>query len=307
MRSTTIISNTRRFDKEESELKVKYLINVVSMMHVGSQKQRFPGCIFASPQELIGEALEIGYNGVQAIPVRGIDGEEEGVLLYEDAWNAVDSLWSGLRHHTGSEGMPACLNDWVVSPRQAECARVSARFAERGIPKVVHHFGKPDEILEINSGINMPIKDIRQKCFDLRMTVCIDSLHLDEYIADRIRRGEYAQKSFLTSSWSEAVHDIVQTLGDLITVIHVHYKAKPTTEVHEGTVYTSLITEIVLRRFPPEGEVTLVAEYNPGIANLLRHGKIRIMAEKALEDMRRAVKDALSDRDLNGADLREST
>lgn len=283
-------------------MRVKYLINAVSLMHIGSQSQKFPGCIFASPQGLIDEALEIGYDGVQIIPMRGATGNEEGVLLYEDAWNATDNFWSALWHHTGSEGMPATLNDWVVSPNSDECAAISSSLASREIPKVVHHFGKEGDILEIHAGLDMTVAEIKQRCLETGMTVCIDTLHLNQYIESRIQRGEYQQKVIVRSRWNEAIEDIIRTLHDLIRVIHVHYEANPKTETHKGTMFTYLIIKIILEQFSPEEEIALVAEYNPGKANLLQPKKVKAMAVQALQDMRKAVSDALFERKWRGAE-----
>lgn len=285
-------------------MKIKYAINIVSLMKLGRQNQGFPGRFFTSPQELIKEALEIGYDGVQAIPTRGMTGNETGVLLCEDAWNAVDSLWAALRHHTGSEGMPATLNDWVVSPAQVECNTISTKFAGRNIPKVVHQFGNAGEILEINSRIIMPLSDIKQKCLDLGMSVCIDTLHLDEYIKTRLQLGEYSKQYWLDVPWCDALDEIAKTLGNLVTVIHIHSSKRPVESFNEswqgGLMF--LIAETFLQRKSTSDEVTLVAEYNPGKANLLRPQQISMMAKRALVDMQKVVLDAMYQRRLTGAE-----
>ena len=266
-------------------------------MRLGKQNQRFPGCFFSSPQDLIHEALQMGYDGVQAIPTRGMSGDEDSVLLYEDAWNAIDTLWAGLRHQPGSEDMPATLNDWVVSPNQAECASISAKFAGRNIPKVVHNFGHAGEILEINSRIDMPLPDIKQKCLDLGMSICIDTLHFQEYLESRFELGEYPEKFKVSAIVQGTVMEkATQLLGDLVTVIHVHSNKTPTEwYCGEGSwlgVPTADIAREFLMRQSPDHEVILVAEYNPGKRNLLYPEKISAMAKQALSDMKRLVDDA---------------
>lgn len=266
-------------------MKATFVVNIVSLTHLGFQWQGFPGCCFALPQQLIEDALKIGYAGVQALPIRGLTGEEDRILLYEDAWNAVPSLLHGLRHKTGASGMPSCINDWVVSPHPEHCREVSERLEKRVIIKVSHQFDFcKRHLVEVHPGLDMTPEQIVARCEKTGQRLVLDNEHLFRpYTASEIAaKPERAGKaSPLVIGTSLEVSDginidqyngIVETLWPYVEAIHFH---------PEDERFPYHILSILRRK--PKSKLIVVAEYPPILTSAK---KSRDYAKAVLEKMR---------------------
>ena len=92
-------------------MKFKLLVNLVSAMRLGVNLRTTPGVasMFVSPQRLFAEMLDLGIDGTQILPMRGMDFGEicriarqrDALLLFEDAWNAVPGFWYSIKHLRG--------------------------------------------------------------------------------------------------------------------------------------------------------------------------------------------------------------
>lgn len=272
-------------------LEIRYAVNVVSLMHIGHQPDRFPGCFFALPEVLIEEALAAGYDGVQMLPIRGSTGNEDGVLLFEDAWNAVPSLWHALRHYPGAAGLPSCINDWVVSPTPMECEQVVSAMQHRDLPQVVHQFdGRIGHLVEVHPGLDMTPEQIIEKCGQTGQRLVLDLEHLyrnyREYEVE-VKPSRAGKLSPLGTGTRAAA-----LLSPLVDVIHV----KP--------LYHSIDEFLGREFFPLDSEklpvdyvlhnssadfVTVVTEYAPTKGMLLSPRKSRDVAARMFETMHRLI------------------
>lgn len=276
-------------------------VNIASLMHLGFQPIRFPGCSFAKPQKLIDEAIEDGWDGVQMLPIRGATGQETKVLCYEDPWNAVNSLPQALLHGIGSAGLPSCINDWVVSPTPDECSIITEQFSNRRFRHIDHKFGGHPEfdIVEIHPGLDMTIPEIVQSCQGLTQKVCFDTFHIRrEYRPDEItQKPERAGKLSPIGTWTEAI----VALARYVRVIHLH----PDEDLEEFTsdnpnrsisyiIAKVLISSIMeLKRVGGQADIlTLIAEYNPGKKAILHSSTSREVSRRMLRTTKQLIRDA---------------
>lgn len=277
-----------------SWLKIKFGISVVSLMHVGLQWTKFPGCCFSSPENLIDEALIMGYNGVQMFPVHGVTGKEAAVLMFEDAWNAVPSLWHALRHRTGAGGAPSCINDWVVSPPPSGCRKIVSSFRERGITQVVHNFdGVPNHLVEVNPSLDMTPEQIVNECMKTGQRLVLDTEHLyrgyrDDEVSVKPERahqpsllGEPRYAAAILSPWVSAIH--LKPIGTSV----VDFVGLDLTLDQEEKIICDLVLNC-----PTVDKITMIAEYPPTKAMLLSPPKSRDVAKRMLEAMHQIVDSA---------------
>lgn len=278
------------YGKEGYAVIARFLINIVSLMHIGKQRTSFPGSIFASPQELIDIAKAIGYDGVQALPIRGLDGSENGILLYEDAWNAVPNLWHALRHKPGAANMPSQVQDWVVSPSPTVCFEISDRLEKRGVTKVVHQLDRnPQHIVELNKEIDLPPGEIRRLCNESGQQICLDTMHLGEY-ADA-NRDRY-EVTFTATPAMRAEAEAIRLLGPLTSTIHVH-AAEPSEFVRWQGSEKYRVLSVLGTLFNKEGTLSLVAEYPPTPRRMLSRNQTVNIASEYLSAMKAIVADAI--------------
>lgn len=266
----TTISQSPSGGNEVSEL--YFLINAVSLMRIGLQWERPPGCFFARPERLGDLAMDLGYVGVQALPIRGLQGDEDGIRLYEDAWNATTSLWQALRHRPGAAGLPSCLNDWVVSPTPKECQVICEVMEGRRIPRVIHHFDRePRHIVEVHPGLNMTPEQIATQCAETGQCLCLDTLHLSRgwLTADPSRADR------LSPLWAP---DNLKVLAPFTQVIHFHPDDTGNLYPHVG------IAKQILCHAPDVRY--MVAEYPPPRSALLSPTKSLGLATEMLGVMK---------------------
>ncbi len=235
---------------------MKFAINIVSLIRVGLQLGWFPTCCFARPQRLIDDALGLGYDGVQMLPIRGATGMEE-VLLWEKAWNAVDSLIQALTHQRGSAGMPSCINDWVVSPSSQQCREVEhLLFCRNDLTQVAHDFGsRANSLVELHPELALKPSEIVEKIQSRhRKGLVVDTYHLR-------RENRYGEANFLLvdGQWEP----VIDALAPYVKAIHIHptnldsFLARPLESVEAE----------IIRRLKQAGadfeQMIWVAEYQP--------------------------------------------
>jgi hypothetical protein len=192
-------------------LKVKYLINIVSLMRLEPHLGWIPECLFRRPNDLINDALEMGYGGVQAIPIRGLTGNESGIEMFEFAWNPVDSFLQAIRHQQGRSGEPCQIQDWVVSPKVEECCDVHNRLARRGIREIFHDYLESgwDKLVEVSPKLKASPTVITEDCAKRNKRLVLDTWHLRQ------------QPSPFGSSEQEWF-DAIDRFAPFVDVIHVN-------------------------------------------------------------------------------------
>lgn len=269
-------------------MKVSYLISIVSMMRLELHLAGIPECFFRRPNDLINDAIEIGYNGVQAIPIRGLTGYETGIELYENAWNPVNNILQALLHHEGREGLPSCINDWVVSPSPDNCRLIEYRLSSRRIPSIGHMLRqkldplwKPG-LLEVHPGLDITPAKLANFCqTSLKTRLVIDTWHLRE-------RPSLLGKN--ETEWSQTIN----TLAPYVDVIHVN----PGDDAEEMRQFLSdpsaSITGRLLYHLLPQlrnagkDQLIVVAEPRP----ILKGDGGIIQAKRMLETMKSIVVDS---------------
>ena len=273
-------------------MNIQFGISIVSLMHIGRQRGvKFPGCFFAPPEELIETALGLGYDGVQALPIRGLIGRENGIRLFEDAWNAVPSLQYALRHYPGASGVPSCLNDWVVSPTPLECEQAVTEMAHRRIKQVVHRFdGDVNHLVEVHPGLDMTPEQIVEKCKQTGQWLVLDTEHIsrgyrDYEIAVKPGRasklpplGESRRAAAVLSPWVSVIH--LKPIGKSIDeFVRLNFRVAQEEKILCNYVFSNSMS----------GLVTMVAEYPPTKSMLLSPSKSRDIAARMLDAMHRLV------------------
>lgn len=286
-----------------AQVTVSYGINIVSNLHAGLRwSLRPPGCFFASPQAIIQEVLDIGYDGVQAIPLWDMTGQEEGIILSQGPWNAVPSPWAALRHEKGSLGVESQIQDWIVSPPIETCNRIVDALIGRSIPRIYHDF--EDEIrtsksyIEVHPGLRLSPKEIFEQYQERGMKVALDLWHLRrDHRDDEIARwSELENKPSCLGIAPEEWLETIDILAPLIKVIHV----QPSEELERfatdprGTLTEMLLVHALWRveQIAPEREIMLVAEYNPDKKRLAWPPACRKLAAQMLVAMQECVKTA---------------
>jgi len=273
-------------------LDIRFAISVVSLMHIGRQRgARFPGCLFAPPEELINQALDLGYVGVQALPIRGLTGREDDILLFEDAWNAVLSLWQALRHYLGASGLPSCLNDWVVSPTPVECEQAVTEMAQRGITQVVHRFDNDiNHLVEVSPSLDMTPEQIANSCERTGHRLVLDTEHIGRgyrYYEIAVKPGRVGKPSPLGES-----HRAAAILSPWVDTIHMK-PIGPSVEEFVELDFSLAQEEKMLCDYvfanSTSDVITMVAEYPPTKSMLLSPAKSRDIAARMLEAMHRLV------------------
>ncbi|MEK9156456.1 MAG: hypothetical protein AAB360_04160 [Patescibacteria group bacterium] len=225
--------------------------------------------MMAKPEKLIWQALELGYDFVQLLPVRGAP--TRGAVLrpvryYERAWNAVPGLWHTLRHRPGGAGEPSGIMDWLLFPNKEECQRMTDAFLNQHIRFIDHEFNRRvdswlrpvgGDFVEIHSGLRLTPAEIAAKCETESWRLCLDTLHL----TDR-KYGDYLGDS------DEDALAAAETLAPYVDVVHVHpenagdFIAAPFHDL-AGQITRHLLCCVPNRR------IDLIAEYNPGMKAFL--------------------------------------
>lgn len=264
-------------------MKVKYAINVVSLMTMG--RPRWPyrrgvglaGMMFREAQALIDMALEVGYDGVQMLPIRGATGNESDILLYEGAWNAVPNLPHALWGKMGASDMPSNWKDWLVSPAPEVCDEVCDRWRKGDIQHITHDFSDPDHLVELNQNIpDVTPAMVDKICEEQGYRLVIDTHHL------RYRhRNEDPNPLLVNDGW----YPTVCRLAPYICAIHFNTTGEETDE-DRSTI--NLILYHTSRHAEEAGvsELIVVAEYEPTPRTMLSHSACKAQAAAMLERMK---------------------
>ena len=238
-------------------------LNIVTLMHLGWQRAAYPGRFFTSPKKLIAKALKIGYRGVMMLPTRGADGEEPDVAFYEDAWDFMPDagLIAYLRQR---RQLRECLIQWLVSPGDSECRRITARYEARDIPKIGHVLGDPlTRYVEIHSGLGLNLPRIFEALVEAGQRACFDTGH-----------------------WLEMGLGVeeVRRIAGMVDVMHLnpadvnsYLEDKAERERH-----LRLLAEVQRVR---GARLPVVVEYNPGIRALFDRHYSRNTAERMLHSI----------------------
>lgn len=254
-------------------MEVRYLINLASMMQFEPHLAGVPECFFRRPCDLITDALEAGYDGVQVIPLRGMDGEEQNIAFFEEAWNPVWSFPQALRHLPGRSGAPSQREDWVVSPNPTECSRIEDRLRLRGIREIHHGFSTPGaKLVEVSPALSMTASQIARNCDGFGIRLVMDTWHLRRgYRSDEIYLGPI--RANRPSPLGETEEDWFRTIDTLVphvAMVHVN-PGKDTGETEKFLTYppAASITGRLLRHLLARvkvccmDEIILVAEPRP--------------------------------------------
>jgi hypothetical protein len=285
-------------------IEYEYGINLVSMLHAGFRLWHpwwhpLPSGLFASPQRLIGEALEIGFDGVQAIPVWDLSGDEDGIILSQGPWNAVWSFSEARHHVPGTLKVRSELEDWVVSPNPTACEKVIDRMVERDIPRIYHSF---DEVLnttqrfiEIHPGLGMTPAQISLTCQERGLRLALDTKHLrrDVLQFETEKNPALLGKPSLLGENEQQWLKAIDEMAPLIDVIHV----QPSEELEQFIAdpvdtLTWRLARYALKRIERAGKakkVILIAEYNPGKKRQLMPWACRNLATQMYRAMQRLV------------------
>lgn len=210
-------------------------------------------------------ALEIGYDGVQMLPIRGATGNETDVLLYEDAWNAVPGLWHALKHWDGASNMPSNWRDWLVSPTPEICNTICDTLRIRGIQRIDHGFGIKTSWVELNPDIvAVSLTGTDLLCHDHGYRLVIDTHHLR-----RPRRDDEAGQNTSPllddrGNWRLAI----ELLAPYVRAIHVNTTGEETDSDRDATNAILCHTLLCTRRADVD-ELIVVAEYPPTPETLL--------------------------------------
>jgi hypothetical protein len=148
-------------------------INVVSLAYLAPGRHG----LFTAGSRLIELAKELGFDFVQALPVRGAKCEDAVsplVRYYEDAWNP-GTLKDFLLRQSKAGGAPR-LHDILLFPSPSECKAISACWEGRGVKKIGHDF--KSRLVEVSPGLNMGANDIFWQCRSHGNSLVIDTSHL---------------------------------------------------------------------------------------------------------------------------------
>ena len=248
-------------------------------MHLGWQWVRFPGCFFTRPQQLIYDALLMGYDGIQMIPVRGASGNEDGVLLWEKAWNPVNSLLKTLAHKRGASGMPSEIADWVVSPSIHECTTISDQLQTRNLQQICHH------PLLVPAGCLVEVNP-DNRTTAARYITHMQSGHLRGFVIDthHLRRESRHHWSNPLMSGNDDWHLSVETLAPHTKAIHLHPRdVEAFLEDPTGSVEAEIVRHIL--QFGSTDKMIMVAEYEPPKKALGKAHASQLLAKTMLSAM----------------------
>ena len=277
-----------------TEVKIKYAVNVVSLMYLGWQwlwkrGVGLPGMLFAPALRLIEMAREVGFDGVQMLPIRGSTGLEPNVLLFEDAWNAVWNPFQALRHGTGAAGLPSTIADWVVSPNPDICDKGVKTLEAQMIPRVYHKPGlvPKGSLVEVNPDTRCSATDYLYYARADGLRYIIDTYHLRRQPREPGWKSELLDK---VGDWRPTV----DALAPYVRVIHVNHTGDK--NPYDLTL-TFECAYYALKRAQEAGieEMILVAEYDPLKASLPKirtHAEARVKATEELARLKQIVSDA---------------
>lgn len=176
-------------------------------------------------------AAEAGYDFLQALPQRGIWGNEDlalPIFYAEKAWNPIWLPIQGLPviknipFCYGAEKMPATGFDWFGFPTPPSCRRAYLELLARTPrPRVVSHSFEDAErsggmLVELHPELEMSPDDIDLKCGREGYGLVLDTAHLCRGWGDRKRKGP-------TPFWGyqSGLPGVVALLAPHIQVVHV--------------------------------------------------------------------------------------
>jgi len=216
---------------------------------------------FGLAYRAIARARKAGFQGLQAVPFRGIWWATKWLLpvLYkEHAWNAVWTflqvlpVLKNLRFMWGDAGMPATPKDWVLFPSPPAC-----RATERRLPgeTIDHGFRPGATLVELCPELDMTPEEIAEICHRRGIKLALDTQHLTRGF--RVNDPRHNKPSPLANetNWRHAL----DVLAPHIKVLHVK-------------AIDGLDREMVLYflSVAPAGLYDLVAEFQPNMESM-RH------------------------------------
>lgn len=270
----------------ECAVRIQYAVNVVSLMHLGWQRPwkrgvGLPGMLFAPVERLIQMALEVGYHGVQMLPIRGATGLEPHVLLFEDAWNAVWGPIQALRRANGASGLPSTIAGWIVSPNPGVCAKIWRNLKAQDAIPVAHTLERTHEqwggLLEVTPDLGLTAAEIAVWCRESSHFLVLDTYHLR-----RLRRD--GGKSLLCDNagdWRPAA----RLLAPHVRAVHVNDTRENVASMMADGIATMDCAGFVLTAAAKAGveEVIMVAEYKPVSCGVCSTATARRWAQLHLE------------------------
>lgn len=208
-------------------------INIASLAYL------CPGTnhLFATPNQLIKLAREIGFDFVMALPLRGATGQEEPaeyIRFYEEAWNP-GTIWDSLCRRFGPEGPPR-LHDILLFPSPEQCWEVSEKWLHRGVERVDHDFSRAS-LVEVSPRLDMEPMQILQCCRETGARLVIDTSHLqrnyraDEILVNPSRAGKPSPLGLSLDDWLAAIDLWAPVLAP---VMHLNVDAQAFANVREG-------------------------------------------------------------------------
>ncbi|HLC44154.1 MAG TPA: hypothetical protein VJK08_03465 [Patescibacteria group bacterium] len=249
-------------------------------MRLGVNLRTTPGVasMFVSPQRLFAEMLDLGIDGTQILPMKGMDFGEicriarqrDALLLFEDAWNAVPGFWYSIKHLRGAAGMTSTIKDWVVSPRPEACDEMVSQMARHGLTQVCHNFKSvtdPErQFVEVSPRLCLNASELVERCLATGIKLVIDSKHIiglppDRTIPVRAIGRNYAEKQF------RYCKDIVQYLANNGVLAPIFHLNSTGTETEIGIPMLGYRGAYLLDRWcsfwPDEVEKLVVLEFSP--------------------------------------------
>ena len=276
----------------------QFAISVVSALHIGLRLWHpwwhpLPGAVFASPSKLIKEVKRIGYDGVQAIPIWDLTGREEGILISQGPWNAVNSFLEAMQGKPGTLEVESKPEDWVVSPPPAECNKVIEQLIARDIPRIYHNFDDEPKTtkkyIEVHPGLGMTATEIFDLCQKKDMEVVIDFRHLRRGVL----RHEVALKPNLVVGESSLGRNLagwiktIDTLARLVKVVHVQPIGQEELEKFQAEPEKTQLGVLLSHTLSKCDVDIMVAEYNPGKKALVNPSASRKIADNYLVSMQK--------------------
>lgn len=149
---------------------IKYGISLVSILQLGR-----------NIQESMADAIKIGYNGFQSLPMKnGITGLEENIFCYEDAWRPeLEHFWQVKKERLFDD----LLALFLLFKKGKARRKIINNYNRNNITSISHVFNgsevKNNTLYEINPELGS-ISNIKHICGNKKVLVA-DIKHLIDY------------------------------------------------------------------------------------------------------------------------------
>ena len=205
---------------------IKIGINIVSLAYLRPSRNG----LFATPQELINIAEDIGLDFVMTLTTRGASGNEtptEFIKFCEGPWNA-STIADFLLRRPGTIGTPAQLHDMVLFPNPEECQKLAKSWTDQGIRRIYQQT-RSASLVELHPGLDLTPSQLSIGCQVFGYELVVDTRHLQRgYRPDEIKaKPERAGKPSPLGTTLESQLEGMEMLGDyLADVMHFNIDAK---------------------------------------------------------------------------------